>query len=582
MARGKAPARRPAPPAPAAKKAGKGRAPPVAVESSEDDASEDENFMSFDKQEEDSDVEKEAGVFDLKMKDSDDEDDSEEEDEESEEDSDDDEEDRYYEDDDDLNEEERDLQALVDNLPLEMRTKIRSGQAIDESEEEDEEEDPDDVARWGKKKAYYAGDTADLEIGQDMEDAIDEEEAAKELYQQKVKRMKKKDFYDDLDVAEDSNDDEAPKQKKKQTKDRVAKELEAIALGSSGDVGHGSDEVVLEKLAKDVSKMSKAQKLELIAENSPELLTIVSELRERVDELQSRITPVKALVQKLLTESEMPVDDDLVDYLEVKQQLLLSYCVNVTFYLYMKSLGKSVRNHPVMRQLLRLRYCMEKMQGLDGKLKYQIDRLAKVAESGEVSGELQASLLRPNLASLMEDDDEEANGAVSKKRSSKKSKHADSSEEEEDEEDEESEIEDDDDEDPRAARKAAASKDNIYRAPKLTSMPYPNEREEEKRDRKLEKHKQKLRTSELMAALTAEFGTAPEESASSGFGDNSGDLKRLEEEQKERIKFEEDHFIRTVSIIAKLILFFVLQTNGFVCLLFYIDHVTKGQERYQT
>jgi hypothetical protein len=30
------------------------------------------------------------------------------------------------------------------------------------------------------------------------------------------------------------------------------------------------------------------------------------------------------------------VDDDIVDYLEVKQQLLLSYCINVTYYLYMK------------------------------------------------------------------------------------------------------------------------------------------------------------------------------------------------------------------------------------------------------
>ncbi len=30
------------------------------------------------------------------------------------------------------------------------------------------------------------------------------------------------------------------------------------------------------------------------------------------------------------------VRDDIVDYLDVKQQLLLSYCMNVCFYLYMK------------------------------------------------------------------------------------------------------------------------------------------------------------------------------------------------------------------------------------------------------
>ena len=45
----------------------------------------------------------------------------------------------------------------------------------DESDEESEEEKEEG---WGKKKAYWSGDTADLEIGQDVQDAEDEEEAA--------------------------------------------------------------------------------------------------------------------------------------------------------------------------------------------------------------------------------------------------------------------------------------------------------------------------------------------------------------------------------------------------------------------
>ncbi len=35
------------------------------------------------------------------------------------------------------------------------------------------------------------------------------------------------------------------------------------------------------------------------------------------------------------------VDDEIVEYLEVKQQILLSYCINVVFYLYMKVLFTS-------------------------------------------------------------------------------------------------------------------------------------------------------------------------------------------------------------------------------------------------
>ena len=133
------------------------------------------------------------------------------------------------------------MQKLVDNLPLEMRTKIRSKAPV-EDEDEEEEDDDEDGERWGKKKAYYAGDTADLEIGQDFADAEDEEEAAKELHAQKVKRLSKKDFRDDLDVSSDEEEEETDavvttnKLKKKSTKDKVAKELEAIAMGDHGDL----------------------------------------------------------------------------------------------------------------------------------------------------------------------------------------------------------------------------------------------------------------------------------------------------------------------------------------------------------
>ena len=44
------------------------------------------------------------------------------------------------------------------------------------SDDDDEEEEQEEG--WGKKKAYWSGDTADLEIGQDVQDAEDEEEAA--------------------------------------------------------------------------------------------------------------------------------------------------------------------------------------------------------------------------------------------------------------------------------------------------------------------------------------------------------------------------------------------------------------------
>jgi hypothetical protein len=72
--------------------------------------------------------------------------------------------------------------------------------------------------------------------------------------------------------------------------------------------------------------------------------------------LSNKVNPIKAFLLKIREmKTSVVIDDDLVDYIEMKQQLLLSYCLNVVFYLSMKSMGKSLKNHPVMKQLLKLR-----------------------------------------------------------------------------------------------------------------------------------------------------------------------------------------------------------------------------------
>ena len=79
----------------------------------------------------------------------------------------------------DDDEAEGDLHDLVNALPAKMRQKVLSKEAYESSDDEEGGDDTEDSAGWGKKKAaYYSADTTDLEIGQDIEDAKDEEEAA--------------------------------------------------------------------------------------------------------------------------------------------------------------------------------------------------------------------------------------------------------------------------------------------------------------------------------------------------------------------------------------------------------------------
>ena len=118
------------------------------------------------------------------------------------------------------------LKALVNKLPSQMKRKVLSGN----NDVSDDEEDGNDANKrkdesWGKKKSvYYTGDTADLEIGQDMADAEEEEEAAKELYKEKQSRLTAADFYDDdvIDDASEEDSNEEPTLEKilKQSKDK--------------------------------------------------------------------------------------------------------------------------------------------------------------------------------------------------------------------------------------------------------------------------------------------------------------------------------------------------------------------------
>ena len=526
---------------------------------SDDDSVNATGYMSLEKgkkkgskstYEDDEDDDEEEEVFDLGVSDSDggddDDDDEDEYEEGSEEDNEDDSregkgdsDDDYYDDDDDdyHNYADDNMKSILENLPVEARNKILSGKKIvpeddiDDDVGGDSDEENEDEG-WGKKKSnYYSGDTADLEIGQDVQDAEDEEEAVKELHEQTMKKMTDSDYYDDLsgddddddDDDEEDSDDEVTLKKKskvrKKTKgisDKLQSELQTIALGSN----NSNSNVQIEKIERNVANMTKDQKLAMITADSPELLSLVEELKEKISELKHKIIPIRELEKKLQDETKTSgIDDDIIHYLDVKNQMLIAYCLNLCFYLAMRCEGKSVKDHPVMRQLLELRYVMEKLRPMDGKLKHQIDRLVNAAN---VKDSDQSSFgLRPN-----------PNAFIDKEGAS---------------DDSDSGIEDSGHSDDKVSKeKKTASSDDIYRPPKIAAAPYRlEESREDKEARKLQRKRNKLKNSAIFESLQEEFGSAPEQSSSTGMeGMGTADAKALQKEIDERNKFEEERMIR--------------------------------------
>lgn len=398
-----------------------------------------------------------------------------------------------------------DLDQLVDNLPADLRQRVRMGKTEDDDEdEEDDMEEGDDslshtLSGWGKKSNYYSGDTADLEIGQDQADAEDEEAAANELRKEQLSKRQERD-YDDSEAKSDSDIEESEPSK------ALNKQLNQL---STQTTGHGK--VMIEKIQRDISKLSKKQRLEILKSEAPEMLGLVDELNEKLKDLQERVEPMRASITSLLEKG--PVEDELCLYLQVKQQLLLSYCVNIIFYLMLRAEGRSVQSHPVMKQLLKLRYAMEKMRALDGKMKHQIDRLLSISDSNDtgknISGGFSTSSSRPNISALLQSVDD-----------------------------------DDKDSEEDGKQKKILSKEGIYRAPKSYAVPYKDEKDLTQLEEKIQRKQKKIKNSELLETLREEFGQAPEQTSSSGLGKLSKEHKQIDDEIEERRKFEEERFVR--------------------------------------
>jgi U3 small nucleolar RNA-associated protein 3 len=116
----------------------------------------------------------------------------------------------------------------------------------DSSDGESEEKPETNVFNWGTKKhSYYHGDTADLEIGQDEDDALLEEEAGKEVQLARLEDMEEEDFMLDAD----SNVEEVKGKKKRK--------------------GKRSDTTVL----------SRKDKMKLMKSAHPELMPVVDHFR---------------------------------------------------------------------------------------------------------------------------------------------------------------------------------------------------------------------------------------------------------------------------------------------------------------
>ncbi|KAE9108157.1 hypothetical protein PF010_g12020 [Phytophthora fragariae] len=266
----------------------------------------------------------------------------------------------------------------------------------DEEEEEDDEDDEEEVdddddvnafdadserkkalqmeGKWGKsRKTFYSADTAEYELESDEEVAKDEEEAALELQRKQAEMMD--DEYFGIDEPEADGDEEQEQEQENESapvddEELVGEQLADIA--TLADNGMGGAETV-EQVHKDFSKMTKKDKLQIVNQSAPELLGLMSELETTTKELEEVVTPAVMKLRPVRRKSRQLQMG--LRYLMTRQNLLLNYSANISFYLLLRAEGKSVSDHPVLMHLLLLKKQLNKLEAVNEELDDQLQEL---------------------------------------------------------------------------------------------------------------------------------------------------------------------------------------------------------------
>ncbi|KAI8992544.1 Sas10/Utp3/C1D family-domain-containing protein [Pilobolus umbonatus] len=246
-----------------------------------------------------------------------------------------------------------------------------------------------------------------------------------------------------------------------------------------------------------------------------EFYKIIKDIKAKIIDVKKYLKPFKEKVDNNEYETSKGVS-----FLEVKYQLMLQYIIQLAYYVHLKLSGKQVENNPVIDSLIELRVILDKMKPIEGKLKYQIDKLVRAAVVGTQKAEdagkemstteaIAADPLafKPNPMNLLNKDNNDN-------------------------------MEDDEEED---------ANDGVYKPPKLAPVNYDEskDRKKGKMERDEMRLKQKSSRSRIMKDLVSELSENPEEiGIFGGVNEGTGYGDKVDGFIADKNKYEEENYVR--------------------------------------
>ncbi|XP_073441617.1 something about silencing protein 10 isoform X2 [Dendrobates tinctorius] len=212
-----------------------------------------------------------------------------------------------------------------------------------DSDIEDRDKDglPDEMA-WGlRKKLYYDTDYKEQKkkvkkTKEELEaEAEDEEEEAQNIQRRLAKTLNEEDYgLDFIQEFAEKPSEETPAE---------------------------------QKIVKDLNKMSDKEKRKLLKKESPELMELVQDLKQKLAEVKNKLQP---LIQ-MITDGIIPKGKGS-DYLQTKYQLYLNYCTNISYYLLLKAKRIPITGHPVIERLVTYRNLINDLLVVDERISPEI------------------------------------------------------------------------------------------------------------------------------------------------------------------------------------------------------------------
>eukprot|EP00038_Savillea_parva_P007543 m.170888 g.170888 ORF g.170888 m.170888 type:complete len:674 (-) comp13305_c0_seq1:128-2149(-) len=285
------------------------------------------------------------------------------------------------------------------------------------SEDEDPEAAEERLTKaWGaKRNAFYDTDYVDPDYRleeEELEMAAEEEAEALRLQRAHLRALQEEDYdVPELLAGRGGAQDKQGKGKGKKkggkgaqrTKEELMLELDT-ALDQIGPFGR----VAQEKIPRDMSRLSRDERLARVVETAPEALDLCVEVEARSAELEEVVKP--ALLAHAAGEPDHELHPSGLAYLQLRHRLLLVYLLNLGYYLYLRSLQTPtavVAAHPCIRQIVRIRAVLEDLASVHDTVGPALEAFVAAATETASLNEEGSSLEEED-----EDGEETMNGAA--------------------------------------------------------------------------------------------------------------------------------------------------------------------------